>query len=174
MGTYNTIVLKQGQAQRVQWEKLANAADIYPGMLLELMSTDKVKPHANAAQDVAIPVVALEDALQGNGINDLYASGAIVTCWIPQRGDEAWMVLADGENVAIGDELESNGAGYLQKYVADIDAAHSDSEADAATTIYTRPVVAMALEALDLSDSSGGEESSDPFGYNHRIKVVIV
>ena len=106
---------------------------------------------------------ALEDELQGKGINDNYSSGDLVSVWIPGRGDQVFAILADGENVAVGDLLESNGAGYLRKHTA----------GSAGVVEFPLAVVGYATEAVDLSGSSG-EESSGSLGYNKRIIVRIV
>lgn len=160
-----TIVLKQVQIGRAQIEKQANA-ELYPGHLLERMSTDKVRKHSTSEGTCALPMFAIEDENQGNGIDDAYAADDRVVCWIPQRGDQVYAVLADGENVAIGDYLESNGDGTLKEY----DASGQDSDAD---PIALNRIVAQADEALNLSDSSGAE-SSGTLGYDKRIKVTIV
>jgi len=160
---YNTIKLKK-YADVI--EEYAAASTITPGMLIALGSGGTVAAHAHAAQD-ASPMFALEDELQGKGIDDNYIAGDQVQCWIPGRGDQVYAILEDGENVSVGDFLESNGAGYLQKHVAD--AADSDD----AITIYPLAIVAIALEAKDLSGSSG-EESSGALGHNKRIAVRIV
>jgi hypothetical protein len=109
---------------------------------------------------------AIEDENQGNDIDDAYAADDRVVCWIPQRGDQVQAVLSDGENVAIGDYLESNGDGTLKKYVA----SGQDSDADPITQ---NRIVGQADEAVNLSDSSGAE-SSGTLGYDKRINVTIV
>jgi len=145
----NTIILKDYVG--VFLEK--NAAEaLYPGRMIELDSNDEVQMHSSAA-GVAVPMFAIEDALQGNGIDDQYASGDPVQTWIPNRGDEVYAILADGENVSIGDFLSSAGDGGLQGGT-------------------TEPV-GVALEALDLSGSSG-EETSGTLGFDKRIKVRIL
>jgi len=63
----------------------------------------------------------------------------------------AYMILYDGENVVIGDYLESNGDGTLIKLGSGV-------------------ALFVALEALDLSGSSGAETSGE-LGYNKRIAV---
>jgi hypothetical protein len=139
-------------------EYVANAA-ITPGHLIELMSTGKVRVHATEGGNV-LPMFALESELEGEGITDAYAADDQVQCWIPTRGDQVYALLANGENVVIGDLLSSKGDGTLKKYVAQIDSA-SDTE-----TILPEPIVAVALEAVDMSGSSG----VDPTG---RIEVRI-
>lgn len=163
----NTIVLKNYSYIR---EEYTAAAAITPGHLVEMTSAGKVQVHANAGQNM-IPMFALEDELQGNGIDDAYSSDDPVQVWIPGRGDQVYAVLADGEDVAKGDLLESAGDGTLQKHTPDTETLGVDSSANVAS-IYTNQIVGEALEALDLSGSSG-EESSGALGYNKRIKVRI-
>ena len=120
-----------------------------------------------------LPMFAVEDALQGRGIDDDYSSGDKVRCWTPLRGDVVNAILEDGEAVSIGDFLESNGSGYLQKLV--------DTEGSTAASydlIYSQPIVGIALENLDLSGSSGTgsthESSVGTLGYNKRLQVKII
>lgn len=146
MSTKNTIYLRQGQSQRVQIERLANAA-LLPGHLVELMSTNKVRMHATAGGIAAPIMFAIEDENQGKGVADAYAANDNVVCIIPQRGDfiRAW--LKNGANVAIGDKLESAGAGLLQKHVKDISNAPHIEEL----------LVGVAMEAANLASSSGAD-----------------
>lgn len=151
------------------FERVAAAA-ITPGMLIERTSADKVQAHSGAGQNVVPITFALEDELQGNGIDTAYAAADQVFCWSPARGDVVYAILKDGENVAIGDKLESAGNGYLQKHVADVESFES-AEAGS-ITVYPNQIVGEALEALDLSGSSG-EESSGALGYAKRIKIKV-
>jgi hypothetical protein len=153
----------------VDIQKEANAAStIAPGMLIEYTSAGKFQPHSSAGQN-AVALFAIEDALQGNGIDDTYSSGDPVRGWFPQRGEEVFAILKDGENITKGDMLESGGSGYLQKHTEDVDAS-----AAGATTIYSHQIVGIALESVDLSGSSAAE-SSGGLGYPYnRIKVLIV
>ena len=159
---YNTIKVKK--YSDVIEEMVASAA-VTPGMLLIIESTGKVKAHNQADKD-AFPIFALEDELQGKGIDDAYAANAPVQCWIPYRGDIVNAILADGENVAIGDPLTSDGHGRLKKHVTDTGAS------TVPWTVYPEQIVGYAAEALDLSGSSG-EETSGPLGYHKRLLVRI-
>lgn len=152
----NTIKIKKYSDVIEEW--IANAA-ITPGMLVQLMSTGKVRVHATANGN-AIPMFALEDELQGKGIDDAYAAADPVQVWIPTRGDQVYALLSDGEKVVIGDFLASNGDGYLQKFVG------GDSNANEELPL---EIVAMALEAIDRSTSSGGDTNT-----TGRIKVMVV
>jgi len=154
----NTVILKDYLKIREEYEA---AAAITPGFLIEMTSAGKVPAHSSAGQNM-IHMFALEDELQGNGISDAYSSGDQVQCWIPQRGDQVYALLDDGESVTKGDFLESAGNGNLQKYTADAEGVAN----------YTNQIVGIALETVDLSGSSG-EESSALQG-DQRIKVRIV
>jgi hypothetical protein len=149
---YNTIKLKKYSDVI---EEYTAGGTILPGMLLLYSANDTVIAHNDDAPANCFPMFALEDALQGKDIDDTYASGDPVQCWIPGRGDQVYAILEDGANVSVGTFLESNGAGYLQAYTSG-------------------KVVAQSLETLDLSGSSGEEESVGPLGFNKRIKVRIV
>lgn len=150
-------------------ERLANAA-ITPGMLVEEMSTGKVRKHAGAGKD-AFPMFAIEDALQGRGIDDAYVANADVRCWIPRRGDEVYALLADGQNVAIGDFLVSNGDGFLQKDVKTYESWES-ADSQHAESIYSQRVVGVAADAKNLLAS--GSDSSAGGKYYNRIAIRII
>lgn len=164
----NSIVLRQGQAQRVELEKVPVAA-FYPGHLVELTSADKVQKHSTAGGSVAPIMFALEDENQGNGIDVVYATTGRAVCWIPQAGDWVLAVLNDDSAaVVIGAKLESAGNGNLTLHAADT------ADSDDAITVYDRQIVAIAMEALDLSGSSGEETEDTTLGYDKRLWVMIV
>ena len=155
----NTIKLKKYSDVIEEFE--ANAA-ITPGMLIEVMSTNKVRAHASAGRE-CLPMFALEDELQGKGIDENYAAADRVLCWIPNRGDVVYALLKDGENIAIGDFLESAGNGSLQKYVADVDSSKN------VTPEYQNMIIGQAVEAIDLSGSSGTHPAS---GYRIAVRII--
>lgn len=150
----NTIKLKK--YLDVVNEFTATAVAITPGFFLELTSDGYVQAHSTEGGPV-LPMVALEDELQGKGITDNYAVSAKIQVWTAVRGEEVYALLADGEDVAIGDFLISDGNGRLKKYDG---TTASDVE-------FPQSIVAVALEAVDMSGSSG----ADPSG---RIEVVIM
>lgn len=137
---------------------------ITPGALIELNSDGKLQNHATAGGDV-LPMFAFEDELQGKDIDEDYASDDPIKVWIPQRGDQVYAILEDGENINTGDFLESAGNGNLQAYTKE----------GSSTLMVENPleIVAQAVEGKDLSGSSG-EETSGALGYDKRIKVRIV
>jgi hypothetical protein len=150
---HNTIKLKK-YSDVIEEHKAGGT--IYPGMLLILSAADTVVAHNDDAPANCLPMFALEDELQGKGIDDAYASGDQVQCWIPYRGDVVYAILENGADIEVGEYLESNGSGYLQ--------ACTSAQA-----------VGVSLEDLDLSGSTGEEDSSEaPLGTARRIKVRIL
>lgn len=141
-------------------EEIEASGTITPGMLLELDSDGKVRAHSGEGEDV-LPMFALEDELQGKTINDNYTSGQPVQVWIPVRGEQVLAELADDENVSIGDFLCSDGNGRLKKYEA--------ISSTAGLTVYQEVIVGQALEAVDLSTSTGAWGDS---GQKIKIRVI--
>jgi len=151
----NTITLK---GDPVRGEALASGS-VTPGFLLEMTSAtaDTVVAHNSAGQN-AEKMFALEDELQGNKITTAYATTKLVQYGIFKSGDEVYALLANGQSATKGGFLESDGAGSLNTHSAD----------SAGIVEYPLAIVAVALETVDLSDSSGADPST------YRIKVRIV
>ncbi len=141
--TPETILLK-GEPNRKERDA---AAAITPGDLVEITSSDTVQVHSVAGGRVGLRWFAVENDIAGDDITHAYATGEVVQVHAAKPGDEVLARLADGENVAIGDFLSSNGAGRLQRVTLD------SSAFDAVDT----SIVAVALEAKDMSDSSGAD-----------------
>lgn len=146
---YNTIVLKN--YLNIFEEYTATAVALTPGMLLEVTSAGLVQAHSTEG-GVILPMVALHDELQGKEIDDDFAASAKVQCWIPQRGDQAYLLVADGETVSKGDFLISDGTGKVKVYTGD---AASDVE-------YPNSIVGVALDDLDMTDSDDAEVGRVP------------
>lgn len=141
---YESVVLRSlGEREEMK----ANAA-ITPGQLCDVLSTGNARRHATAG-GFHERLIAVEDSLQGNGIDDNYAANAQAQFIHAEPGDIFYMLLADGEAATKDEFLESSGNGDLRVY-----------------TSGTR--VGRALDALDLSGSSGADPSS------RRIRVLIV
>lgn len=135
-----TIIARE--CNPVRDEALAAAA-LSPGHILEFDSNAKVKKHATAGGTVAPCIVALEDELQGNSVSDAYSTGDRVFFAYLHSGDRAYVYLASGENVVIGDRLESKGDGTLRKQVTDSTASSAPQR-----------IAFIAKEAEDLSASA--------------------
>lgn len=150
----NVTVIIRGDVVRREYK--GNGA-ITPGQILEFDSSGDVLRHNSAGGNVT-PLVALENDLQGDDLNDNYADNVQVQCaWLP-TGTEFNGLLKEGQSAAIGDFLESDGAGDLQVHAADT----------ATAQVLPNTIIAVALEAVDLSDSSG----ADPV--TRRIRVAKI
>lgn len=158
---YNTIKVKK--YSDVIEEYTATAVAITPGMLIELASATTVQAHSTEAGN-ALPMFALEDALQGNGIADNYAVSSKIQCWIPYRGDIVYAIIEDGTDIAVGDFLESNGAGLLQLHVADAGSVAGVPNA----------IIGQAIEAVAAGADSSLNSSVSPLGLGKRILVRII
>lgn len=110
------------------------AATITPGMLIARNSSNLLVPHASVG-GWAERLYACEDALQGNTIDDNYASGDWVTAVLAEPGDVIYGLLKAGENADPSEFLMSSGDGTLK----------------VATSTNQR--VAVAMEAVDNSES---------------------
>lgn len=133
------------------------AADaITPGMLIAVGSGGTVAAHASAG-GVCEKMFALEDELRSKTIDDDFAIGDPVQTLIATSGSEVLALLEDGEDIAIGDKLVSAGNGKLKEYTP------AASEA----VVTEEYPIAVALEAMDMSGSSG----ADP---NGRLAVRIL
>lgn len=142
---YRTIKQTGGKIYEYQ-----AAAALSPGMLLEVDSNGKVKKHATAGGAVGSALFASEFGERGGKVTDAYAANDQVKVIGCGGGDVVVGLLANGENAAKGSLLESNGDGYLR--VVDTDTS--------AGTIKVGSIVGVALDALDMSGSSGVDPSS--------------
>jgi len=129
--TVKTIVLK-GNDLVIRKESIA-LGTITPGMLIE-RATGGVQAHAGAAKS-AQTMFAVENEVVGKGITDNYATSDTVLFGVFPPGTEIYAVVSG--SVALGEFLESDGAGGLRK--AATDAATDDTQRHA--------LVATALAA---------------------------
>ena len=142
---YKTISIETDARDK---EGIASGA-ITPGHLLERTSTaDTVKVNATAGDSMVQRHFAIEDEHQGKEIGDAYSNADRVFFRTFQPGDRVYALIKNGENIAISDKLVSGGDGTLQK-----------AAADSSGTIVDEDVVAVALEACDMSGSSGEDPS---------------
>lgn len=145
MATPKTILLKVNSVSdnyRPTYEALA-AETLTPGNLVNFASTGKLTHFANTARWQGMLVVESEYAAESasvSAIDDTYAADERTFYVIPQRGDEAYLIVADGEDIAVGDLLvPGNDTGTLVER----------------TTEALELVVAVALEAVAPSGSTG-------------------
>jgi len=151
MARKSIIVLGDG----VRKELTATAVAITPGFLVERAAGGTVQAHSNAGQ-TAQKAFAVEDDMQGKEIGDNYAASAVVQFNVFKAGDEVLALLDNGEKSAIGDFVESAGNGRLRV-----------NRGSSSLTEYPSSIVGIALEVVDMSDSS----AADPTG---RILIEIM
>lgn len=143
-----TIILRANADSFIRKEAEASSA-ILPGELVEFGGINELQAHGTDA-GIARKAFALENDLIGKGIDDAYAAGETVQYAVCSSGTEIYAFLNGGENVAKGAALVSAGEGSLR-------AVGSEPEDDV--------VVAFALEALNISSQSAGDDS--------RLKVEV-
>ena len=143
----NKTVFIEGDGRRLEFDA---GGILSPGHLLERESDGDVVVH-NSAGELAYRWFALEDDLQGNDIDDAYAADERVQIIAAAPGAYINALLADGETAVIGSILVSAGDGTL---------AVQSSE-------WGEWAIAIAMEAVDMSDSTGADPSA-------RIKVLVL
>ncbi len=144
----NTIVRIHNKGAYQYEEYIAGEAGIYPGMLLEVNTLNKVVKQNTASEDCE-RIFAMEDALQGKDVTDVYTSGTRVCCLIGKRGTVVNALLNSGTNYTIGTRLMANGDGTLA------------SVATAASGVTAIPIAVIEDEACDLT-VSGATDTLHP------------
>lgn len=86
---------------------------VNPGNIVEFTSTGKLRKHSEEGGRGMI-MVAVEDALQGDTVDDAYADGDRVVAHIQSPGNLFQGLLLANEDVHIGEGLVSDGAGRLK------------------------------------------------------------
>lgn len=99
---YKTIKIKK-YSDVIEEFVVADGKTITPGMVVKVNASGKVEPGYGG-----LLMVALEDELQGGGIDDTYAAGQPVQVWIPYRGDMFYGIPSDTTNLAAGDLVEAD------------------------------------------------------------------
>lgn len=150
---YTTIHIQSARRYGLMRLEKVAAGTITPGFLLEMTTADKVQAHSAAGGNVGAKMVALETLHPATGttpaIDQDYSADDNVYIGLPVAGDVVYMWAATGNDVAIGDVLESNGAGMLQLHTP-----QAVDEAGSATyNIYTNQIVGIAVEAVDATSA---------------------
>lgn len=109
MAKYKTIKVKKYSDVI---EEFVAAGDITPGMVVKLTADGEVEPGGSA-----LIMVALEDELQGKGIDDAYVAGDPVQVWIPYRGD---IFNGIGSGLTVGAFVEAGTDGRLVAHNAGV------------------------------------------------------
>jgi len=128
----NTIILR---GDNYTYREDNSQAAITPGMLLEFNANDKLQKHSTSGGDAAA-MFALEEDYVGNPVTEAFTAGDRVPYADCGKGTIVWAHLASGQNVARGDFLMSDGAGFLTaKTSTNFVVAQADEDADASTGV---------------------------------------
>ena len=110
----NTILLNVRNRHEKDYP-LVSGATVLPGMLVELNNAFQVQPFDAVATPKPILVAVEMPIRSGSGIDDAYdVAGEAVPVHNALSGDDLYMLLEAGANIAKGATLESSGNGYLQ------------------------------------------------------------
>ena len=123
----------------VYHERNAAEAGIYPGMALEINSDDEYAIFSTEGGKGPL-FVAIEDALQGKTVSDVYVVDYPVRAMQFRPGEEFHGLVADGQDITHGEMLTRNAAGL---FISAADSGDLDTKA-----------VAQALEDEDLSSGA--------------------
>lgn len=124
-------------------EEALASGEVKPGMLLEQTSAAAATVKAHSVEGgYAERMFAVEDALQGKTVDDAYATTTRVTFHVVNPGAVVNALIKAGSVVSIGEKLISAGDGSLIP----------NGDEDSLTTV--AQIIAIAQEALDLSDSA--------------------
>ena len=104
MAKYKTIKVKK-YSDVIEEFVVAEEKTIAPGMVVKLTANGEVEPGGSA-----LLMVALEDELQGKGIDDAYVAGDPVQVWIHYRGD---IFNGIGSGLTVGTFVEADTDGKL-------------------------------------------------------------
>lgn len=118
-------------------EATVGESGIYPGMLLDTNSAGSIIKHATEGAR-AERLVALENALAGDTVSTVFTSGEKRQYGVIAPGTEVYLMLEDGADVVINDELISSGNGKVKKR-------------DDASGVTVYQTIARAREAKDLT-----------------------
>lgn len=103
------IALKVGDGGAIRKEGIASE-EILPGHRVVWGGANEL---VKAGAGVGRAAYAVENDLIGGSISDAYSEGDTVQYMVFQRGEELQALLADGENVSVGDPLEEAADGTL-------------------------------------------------------------
>ena len=89
---------------------------ITPGMLLELHDNSGARAWGvhDAADDPCPAVVALDQPMMNLGIDDAYAASDLVLAGALRPGSMFYGIIPSGQDIDIGERLQSNGDGKLK------------------------------------------------------------
>jgi hypothetical protein len=145
MSTEN-VILSVGERADTYKEGYASGS-VYPGMLLEQTSSvDTFKAHSKDS-GAGERLFADINFLYGKDKDDAYSSGDRLYIVSARRGDVVNARVTDGQDIAIGDYLCSNGDGNLKKL----------TPSSSGLVTEEGYLIGTAQEAINTESSSGAD-----------------
>lgn len=144
--TTPTTIIAGGNGDYVE---AVPAAAFSPGHLVEWTSAGKLQKNS-ASGGRCEKLIAIENDLEGEGVSDAYATTDRARAFVPYPGAKCRVKIANGQNVAIGNKLCSNGDGQFRNV-----------KTDSSGTIVEDYAICVALEAVNMAVSS----AADPDGW---------
>lgn len=126
------------------------AGAILPGHLVVMTAAALLAVNTVSSQQCQA-AFAVEFDLTGRGIADAFAADDQVVYRIFAPGSHVYAWIADGEDIAYGTKLTSNGDGALREAVAGDFVVAEAREASAPSGADARAVVEISLGHLDAS-----------------------
>ena len=115
---------------------LAASEAITPGHLIEKFNNAgvwRVRKHTGTS--LAGSTYATEQSMQNKGVDDAYAANDLVEAVVGAPGTTIWALIASGQTIVFGNDLESAGNGTLKIYNAGVKIATAlESKTATATT----------------------------------------
>jgi hypothetical protein len=126
-------------------ERIGSEA-LTPGYCVTINTSGQLALHDQDGGPGPVRLVLPND-LEGDGVTDAYDVSDTVKFATFAPGDEVLVRVKDGENIAIGDYLTHDGNGKFREVVT-----------DSSGQVVEDTVVLQALEACDMSSSSGVDD----------------
>jgi len=123
--------------ERTQIGDLATAAVLTPGHAIERWNTGGVIRWRKATAALAGAIICTNQSMLNKGVDDTYAIGDLVEASALHKGATAWMLIASGQDITAGEELEHAGDGTLRIKAAGI-AVFKALENKETVTVLTR------------------------------------
>jgi hypothetical protein len=101
---------------RTEINDRAASESVTPGHLVELFNssgTIRYRKHGTAGA-LTPAQIATEASMLNKGVDDVYAANDLIEVSHAAKGSTWWMLIASGQNIVAGNELESAGDGTLR------------------------------------------------------------
>lgn len=128
----NTIFL--GGTRTIVNDKATSEA-ITPGMCVELDNAAGVIRFKKAVAALGGLQIATEKLMQNQGVDDAYAANDLIEVSIPHKGATVWGLIASGQSIQAGDELEHAGDGTLAIKASGVGVARAQENKPSVTAL---------------------------------------